>query len=162
MLSEVLNDHLTLLPGEDVRKEEMRPYVEAGLEGVTVVARKERTPVCVCVVCVCVCGGANEHHALLRPWYGLLPERLCMCLQANAVEYYAIDISKPLSSQLAGKVVVEFPTFLVLLPSEVHSYALAQPAATQASKTEERLPRTAHSSGTAAGPLAAQGKSAGD
>ena len=30
-------------------------------------------------------------------------------LQANAPAFYAVDISKPLGSQLAGKTIIEFP-----------------------------------------------------
>lgn len=51
-------------------------------------------------------------------------------MPANAQEYYSIDIHQVLSKQLAGKIVVEYPTFLVLLPHELSQYKLVQPLAT--------------------------------
>lgn len=50
-------------------------------------------------------------------------------MQANAVEYFEIDTSRPLRQQLAGKVIVEHPIFLVLLPSELPGYKLVAAAA---------------------------------
>ena len=43
---------------------------------------------------------------------------------ANAVMYYKIDCTTHLSAVLQGKVIVEFPVFLVLLPEEVEEYTL--------------------------------------
>lgn len=49
-----------------------------------------------------------------------------MLLQANATVYHSIDLTQPLRSQLQGKVVVEFPQLLVLLPWEVNKYTFVQ------------------------------------
>ena len=45
------------------------------------------------------------------------------------MQYLEIDASRPLRQQLAGKVVVEYPTLLVLLPRERGDYTIL-PAAT--------------------------------
>ena len=39
--------------------------------------------------------------------------------QANLPCYYAVDTSRTLGSQLAGKVIIEFPVFVVCLPGQV-------------------------------------------
>ncbi len=46
------------------------------------------------------------------------------CLQANKPEYHRIDADKFLRQQLAGKVVIEFPVLLVLLPGEEKEYSI--------------------------------------
>ena len=45
-------------------------------------------------------------------------------MQANAAQFFRINLEQPLGRQLEGKVVVEFPVFLVLLPREVEAYSL--------------------------------------
>lgn len=49
---------------------------------------------------------------------------LCRTLQANSTRYFLLDQSKTLRQNLAGKTVIEYPTFLVVLPSELPSYAV--------------------------------------
>ncbi|PSC72977.1 box C D snoRNA 1 [Micractinium conductrix] len=112
LVSELLAAHLALQPGAAARHHALREHREAGLEALTVVMRKERTP-------------------------------------ANAVQYHEIDITRPLRTQLAGKVVVEFPTFLVLLRRERDEYGvLPQPAPAQAGGGTE--PATAAAAAEAA------------
>lgn len=47
--------------------------------------------------------------------------------QANDVQYYELDTTRPLCQQLAGKVLVEHPTLLVLLPRERGGYTILPP-----------------------------------
>jgi hypothetical protein len=71
-------------------------------------------------------------------------------MQANAVEYFEIDTSRPLRQQLAGKVVVEHPTFLVLLPRERTQYKLipaTAAAAPSANPAAAAAPSAARDSG---------------
>ncbi|CAD7705162.1 unnamed protein product [Ostreobium quekettii] len=44
--------------------------------------------------------------------------------KANEVDYYLLDKAAPLREQLVGRVVIEFPIFTVLLPSEMSSYTI--------------------------------------
>ena len=50
---------------------------------------------------------------------GLIP---AVRLQANQPEYHHINMDLSLSSQLARKIIIEYPEFIVLLPSEVSEY----------------------------------------
>lgn len=83
-------------------------------------------------------GEAAKHHAL-REYNEAGLGALTVLMRkertpANAVEYYEIDATRPLRTQLAGKVIVEFPTFIVLLPREREGYTIlpaAQVAAPQ-------------------------------
>lgn len=83
-------------------------------------------------------GAAARHHAL-REYNEAGLGSLTVLMRkertpANAVEYFEIDLTRPLRTQLAGKVLVEFPTFIVLLPREREDYAIlpaAQAAAPQ-------------------------------
>ena len=70
---------------------------------------------------------------------------LLSCLQANAPEYYPIDTAQVLSRQLAGKVLVEYPTFLVLLPGEVGQYKLVSAVLPAADGTAAAVPSTDNS-----------------
>ncbi|KAL4859058.1 Box C/D snoRNA protein 1 [Chlorella vulgaris] len=101
VVADLLRSHLALQPGAAARHHAVREYNEAGLEALTVVMRKERTP-------------------------------------ANAAEYFEIDITRPLRQQLAGKVVVEYPTLLVLLPHEKERYCIVAPPADEGSGGQGR------------------------
>lgn len=48
-----------------------------------------------------------------------------MYLQANQPLYHQLSPTKFLRQLLAGKVVIEYPTLLVLLPHELAEYSLA-------------------------------------
>ncbi len=50
--------------------------------------------------------------------------RLGVALQASQPVYHQIDMSLSLSSQLARKTIIEYPEFIVLLPSEAANYKL--------------------------------------
>ncbi|PRW59975.1 box C D snoRNA 1 [Chlorella sorokiniana] len=81
-------------------------------------------------------GAAAKHHAL-REYREAGQEQLTVLLRkertpANAAEYYEVDEGRPLRQQLAGKVLVEFPTLLVLLPAERDQYIILPAAATAA------------------------------
>ncbi len=58
--------------------------------------------------------------------------------QANAPQYYLLDPASTLRDALAGKIIVEHPTFLILLPGQLSGYTLVTrdsedaPAATTA------------------------------
>lgn len=44
-------------------------------------------------------------------------------MQVKQVQHYQLDLNEhTLASQLEGKIIVEFPVFLVLLPDEVADY----------------------------------------
>ncbi len=49
--------------------------------------------------------------------------------QANKPEFHQLDIEKFLRQQLSGKVVIEFPVLIVLLPEEEKNYSIMQDAA---------------------------------
>ena len=49
-----------------------------------------------------------------------------MCTQANKPEFHRLDEDKFLRQQLAGKVVIEFPVLIVLLPGEIKDYSVVQ------------------------------------
>jgi hypothetical protein len=58
-------------------------------------------------------------------------DNLCVVMRkertpANAQLYYKIDNEKKLGEVLQGKVIVEYPVLLVLLPEEVERYALIE------------------------------------
>jgi hypothetical protein len=59
-----------------------------------------------------------------RP-YHLLLQRLPGA--ANERAYYDLDPSRSIREALAGKVVIEFPTVLVVLPAELAAYVLVPP-----------------------------------
>jgi uncharacterized cupin superfamily protein len=69
--------------------------------------------------------------ALHSPSLDLLLRHTCaflaVAMQANAAEYSKIDITRPLRQQPAGKVVLEYPTLLVLLPHEKERYCIVAP-----------------------------------
>ncbi|EFN53290.1 hypothetical protein CHLNCDRAFT_11283, partial [Chlorella variabilis] len=73
-------------------------------------------------------GAATKYHTLREYGEAGLPALTVLMRKertpANAVEYFEIDVSRPLRQQLAGKVLVEFPTFLVLLPREREDYII--------------------------------------
>jgi hypothetical protein len=75
------------------------------------------------------CAGVALLRAAFGPPAQLLdvpaPAPHCL-LQANELRYYRIDVRQPLRRQLEGKVVVEFPTLLVLLPREVEGYEFVE------------------------------------
>lgn len=52
-----------------------------------------------------------------------------MCMQANKPEFHQLDEDKFLRQQLAGKVVIEFPVLIVLLPGEIKDYSVVQDTA---------------------------------
>ncbi|KAL4421032.1 hypothetical protein ABPG77_007507 [Micractinium sp. CCAP 211/92] len=126
LVSDLLRGHLALKPGEAARHHALREYNEAGLDALTVLMRKERTP-------------------------------------ANAVEYHEIDATRPLRTQLAGKVVVEFPTFIVLLPREREGYTILPAAQAAAAPTTGAVAAhgpaaTATAGAVQAAPAEARGK----
>jgi hypothetical protein len=89
-LREILAAHLTPPHGAALKTPELQRYADCGIDDLTVVMRKERTP-------------------------------------ANAQLYYQIDITgKTLGEVLQGKVIVEYPVLLVLLPEEVGGYTLIE------------------------------------
>ena len=45
-----------------------------------------------------------------------------VCLQANLPVYHKLDPTKFLRQLLAGKLVLEYPTLVVVLPHELDSY----------------------------------------
>ena len=49
--------------------------------------------------------------------------------QANKPEFHQLDIDEFLRQQLSGKVVIEFPVLIVLLPEEEENYSIIQDAA---------------------------------
>lgn len=57
-------------------------------------------------------------------WQHIQSLTLCLAVQANASRYFLLDQTKTLRQNLAGKTVIEYPTFLVVLPSELPSYAV--------------------------------------
>ncbi|GAB4823295.1 hypothetical protein N2152v2_010341 [Parachlorella kessleri] len=78
-------------------------------------------------------GEALKHHQLREYVDAAAQGTLAVVMRkertpANAPEYYPIDPDQVLSRQLAGKVLVEYPTFLVLLPSETRQYKLVSAA----------------------------------
>ena len=89
-LRDILAAHLTPPHGAALKTPELQRYADCGIDNLTVVMRKERTP-------------------------------------ANAMLYYKIDIAgKTLGEVLQGKVIVEYPVLLVLLPEEVETYTLIE------------------------------------
>lgn len=40
------------------------------------------------------------------------------------MQWFCLDVHKPLRQQLAGKAIVEFPEVVVLLPEEVQQYSI--------------------------------------
>lgn len=71
---------------------------------------------------------------------------------ANSPLYYRIDCRRPLREVLQGKVIVEFPVLLVLLPEEAEGYNLVEEGKGEAmgheegpphGKGEEEVPETA-------------------
>ncbi|KAI7844644.1 hypothetical protein COHA_001734 [Chlorella ohadii] len=104
-------------------------------------------------------GAAAKHHAL-REHREAGQERLTVLLRkertpANAAEYYEIDAARPLRQQLAGKVLVEFPTFLVLLPHEREEYIIISAAAAAAAGAAATNGAAAAAAGPDAGAAAA-------
>lgn len=102
-------------------------------------------------------GAAAKHHAL-REYREAGQECLTVLLRkertpANAPEFYELDAARPLRQQLAGKVLVEFPTLLVLLPHEREQYIILPAAATAAAAS-------AAAAGAAAGMAAAGAEAA--
>jgi hypothetical protein len=89
-LRDILAAHLTPSHGAVLKTPELQRYSDCGIDNLTVVMRKERTP-------------------------------------ANAVLYYKHDIrEKMLGEVLQGKVIIEYPVLLVLLPEEVEGYTLIE------------------------------------
>ena len=85
---------------------------------------------CVRIIASCVPSGicsAVRGMLSARPGGQLRPARL----QANAPEYYKLDQSKPVRTQLPGLVIVEYPTLVVLLPDELSNYKLAEAPSAQ-------------------------------
>ncbi|KAH7618989.1 putative Box C/D snoRNA protein 1 [Nannochloris sp. 'desiccata'] len=89
-LRDILAAHLTPPHGAALKTPELQKYADCGIDNLTVVMRKERTP-------------------------------------ANAVLYYKIHITeRMLGEVLQGKVIIEYPVLLVLLPEEVGGYTLIE------------------------------------
>ncbi|KAL6761032.1 hypothetical protein V8C86DRAFT_993519 [Haematococcus lacustris] len=74
-------------------------------------------------------GAASKHFALRKYTDAGLPALKVFMRKegtpANAPGYYAVDLSRPLGSQLAGKLVVEYPCLLVALPGEESEFPSA-------------------------------------
>ena len=64
-LSQVLQQHLSLMPGNSVRRHALRAYVEAGLQNLRILMKKEHCPVC-----------SFARYAAL-PWSHAFVLRLC-------------------------------------------------------------------------------------
>jgi len=45
-------------------------------------------------------------------------------VQVKNVRYYSLDLTQSLASQLEHKTIIEFPEFLVLLPTQIADYKL--------------------------------------
>jgi len=89
-LQNILAAHLTPSHGAVLKSPELQRYADCGIDNLTVVMRKEKTP-------------------------------------ANAVLHYKIDIlEKTLGEVLQGKVIIEYPVLLVLLPEEVEGYKIIE------------------------------------
>jgi hypothetical protein len=78
---------------------------------------------------------------------------------ADAPRFHRVDPGAPLAAALAGRVVVEFPTLLVLLPREAAAYPLleeeAPAAAPAAAGAKEQAPAAAVAGDAAAGATSA-------
>lgn len=90
--------------------------------------------------------GVPNLHVLLRREH----------CQANALEYYKLDQSKPLRTQLPGLSIVEYPTLVVLLPDELSTYKLAEAPSAQPAPPVEPSANPAQASAPPVQPQAAQ------
>lgn len=122
-IAELLGRHLALEPGAAAKHHALREHREAGAAALTVLLRKERTPVR--ALGRCAKGAALGDWPLAARSSGGLqgtllgvarpqaaagvllicsPARCPRTWQANAGQYYEIDAARPLRQQLAGKV----------------------------------------------------------
>lgn len=78
-------------------------------------------------------GNSVKRHALrLYSEAGLEKLQILMMKEhcpANKPQFHQLDIDKFLRQQLSGKVVIEFPVLIVLLPEEEKNYSIVQDAA---------------------------------
>lgn len=97
----------------------LRRYAQAGADDIVVLMRRPHTPVSFAASrSLTRLGHANVQvelfmHANLHAHRGCSQMSTHSWLQANAPQYWRIDISQPLCSQLQGRTVIEFPTLLV-------------------------------------------------
>lgn len=71
------------------------------------------------------CGLTPPPLPLPSPYLG----NAIISLQANAPEFFQLDLQADLASQLQGRTIIEHPVFIVALPGEETELPLAQQAA---------------------------------
>lgn len=119
-LQQVLQEHLKLAPGNSLKRHALRLYAEAGMDKLHILMRKEHCPVRAAPF------ASPEHTGSLSKKQPDLVSNLKVLLQANQALYHQFSPAKFLRQLLAGKVVIEYPTLIVLLPHEIAKYNLAE------------------------------------